>query len=53
MKKPADSSKDQYTKISFKPDLPKFAMDALDADTVALLMKRVHDIAGRSIIEIH
>src|SRR5688572_26473449 len=35
-----------YTKISFKPDLKRFGMDVLTDDTVALMTKRVHDIAG-------
>lgn len=33
-------------KISFKPDLKRFKMSRLDDDTVALLKKRVYDIAG-------
>ena len=37
-----------YTKVSFKPDLRKFGMECLDADIVALLTKRVYDIAGTS-----
>lgn len=36
----------QYTKITFKPDLPRFHMTELDADIVALMKKRVYDIAG-------
>ncbi|KAJ3179046.1 DNA topoisomerase 2 [Gaertneriomyces sp. JEL0708] len=35
-----------FTKITFKPDLEKFGMDAFDDDLVALLTKRVYDIAG-------
>jgi DNA topoisomerase-2 len=35
-----------YTSITFKPDLKRFKMDCLDEDTVALLCKRVYDIAG-------
>jgi len=35
-----------YTKVTFKPDLAKFGMTALDDDTVSLLTKRVYDIAG-------
>jgi len=35
-----------YTKITFTPDLARFKMDCLDDDTVALLCKRVFDIAG-------
>ena len=41
------SSTKNLTKISFTPDYDRFNMpDGLDADTVALLKKRVHDIAG-------
>ena len=35
-----------YTCITFFPDLKRFKMDALDEDTIALLSKRVYDIAG-------
>ncbi|CAM9234820.1 unnamed protein product [Ectocarpus fasciculatus] len=35
-----------YTCITFQPDLGRFKMDRMDEDTVALLSKRVHDIAG-------
>jgi DNA topoisomerase-2 len=35
-----------YTKISFKPDLERFGMTELDDDTIALMTKRVYDIAG-------
>ena len=41
----AHSGKD-YTCITFKPDLAKFKMSRLDDDTVALLSKRVYDVAG-------
>ncbi|KAG7531692.1 hypothetical protein FFLO_04202 [Filobasidium floriforme] len=37
---------EEYTRITFKPDLPRFGMDKIDADTEALLMKRVYDMAG-------
>lgn len=36
----------EYTKVSFCPDLTKFNMTHLDVDTVALLTKRVYDLAG-------
>lgn len=39
------SGKD-YTCVTFKPDLARFKMDFMDDDTVALLSKRVCDIAG-------
>ena len=37
---------EEYTRVSFKPDLKRFGMDSIDEDTVALLKKRVHDLAG-------
>ena len=40
------ASTDDYTKVSFKPDLPKFGMDCLNRDMVALLTRRVYDLAG-------
>ena len=42
------TSKRDYTCISFQPDLARFKMTSLDADTVALLKKRVYDMAGVS-----
>lgn len=42
-KKGASSS---YTCITFYPDLARFRMDRLDADIVALMSKRVYDVAG-------
>lgn len=35
-----------YTCITFKPDLRRFGMDHLDEDIVALMTKRVYDMAG-------
>jgi DNA topoisomerase-2 len=35
-----------FTCITFYPDLEKFKMDSLDGDIVALLSKRVYDIAA-------
>jgi DNA topoisomerase-2 len=35
-----------YTEITFRPDLQRFGMATLDKDIVALLTKRVYDIAG-------
>lgn len=40
------SSKDDYTKVTFKPDLARFKMKELDKDTVSLLTRRAYDIAG-------
>ncbi|XP_041830802.1 DNA topoisomerase 2-alpha [Melanotaenia boesemani] len=42
--KPFDG--DEYTCITFRPDLPKFKMSVLDKDTVALMTRRAYDIAG-------
>lgn len=36
----------EWTRITFKPDFERFGMRGLDADTVALLYKRVYDMAG-------
>jgi len=37
---------DDYTKITFEPDLKKFKMKDLEDDIVSLLKKRVYDSAG-------
>uniref|UniRef100_A0A7N8WM35 DNA topoisomerase 2 n=1 Tax=Mastacembelus armatus TaxID=205130 RepID=A0A7N8WM35_9TELE len=42
--KPFDG--EEFTCITFKPDLPKFKMSILDKDTVALMTRRAYDIAG-------
>ncbi|XP_072523094.1 DNA topoisomerase 2-alpha [Salminus brasiliensis] len=39
-------SGDDYTCITFQPDLAKFKMQTLDRDTVALMTRRAYDIAG-------
>ena len=36
----------EYTCITFKPDLERFRMASLDADTCALLSRRAFDVAG-------
>ncbi|PCH33085.1 type II DNA topoisomerase [Wolfiporia cocos MD-104 SS10] len=41
-----NSRGEEYTRVTFKPDLKRFGMDSIDEDTVALLKKRVHDLAG-------
>eukprot|EP00401_Gymnodinium_catenatum_P071523 CAMPEP_0117485866 /NCGR_PEP_ID=MMETSP0784-20121206/15183_1 /TAXON_ID=39447 /ORGANISM="" /LENGTH=1224 /DNA_ID=CAMNT_0005280461 /DNA_START=53 /DNA_END=3727 /DNA_ORIENTATION=- len=38
----------EYTSVEFWPDLDKFGMSELEADTVAFMRKRVYDIAGTS-----
>ncbi|GBB91406.1 hypothetical protein RclHR1_01870001 [Rhizophagus clarus] len=41
------SKKEEYTRITFKPDFQKFNMsNKFDDDIVALLKKRVYDLAG-------
>ena len=40
------SKKEDYTCITFFPDLEKFNMQKLDKDIVDLLTKRVYDLAG-------
>ncbi len=42
----AVKSGEDYTKITFKPDFGKFKMDGFDDDTIALLTRRVYDLAG-------
>ena len=37
---------EEYTRVTFKPDLKRFRMETIDEDTVSLLKKRVHDLAG-------
>ncbi|XP_031273762.1 DNA topoisomerase 2 [Pistacia vera] len=37
---------DNWTKVSFKPDLAKFSMTHLEDDVVSLMKKRVVDMAG-------
>ena len=37
---------DNWTCVSFKPDLAKFRLSYLDDDHVALMSKRVLDVAG-------
>lgn len=39
-------SGEDYTRITFCPDLAKFHMDKLDEDTVALLSRRAYDVAA-------
>lgn len=42
-----EKNKDEdFTCITFTPDLAKFKMDKLDSDTVALLARRAYDIAA-------
>lgn len=42
----ADHRGEDYTKITFCPDLTKFKMEKLDDDIVALMSRRAYDIAA-------
>ncbi len=42
------NSSEDFTRISFSPDLSKFKMDKLDNDIVALFSRRAYDVAGSS-----
>ncbi|KAJ8520376.1 hypothetical protein ONZ45_g2836 [Pleurotus djamor] len=37
---------EEWTKVTFKPDLARFGMTHIDPDTAGLLRKRVYDMAG-------
>merc|ERR1719392_195678 len=41
-------SGEEFTSIEFWPDLEKFGMAELEADTVALMRRRVYDLGGTS-----
>lgn len=41
-------SSDDYTKITFSPDLAKFKMEKLDKDIVDLMSRRAYDVAASS-----
>ncbi|KAK4703211.1 DNA topoisomerase II, partial [Phenoliferia sp. Uapishka_3] len=41
-----DREGEDWTKITFTPDLARFNMTEFDADTVSLIQKRVYDMAG-------
>ncbi|KAK3082863.1 hypothetical protein FSP39_007418 [Pinctada imbricata] len=43
-----DSKNDDFTSITFYPDLAKFKMETLDKDTVDLFTRRAYDIAAAS-----
>lgn len=40
------NAKDEYTRITFKPDLAKFGMKSWDDDLEAIIKRRVYDMAG-------
>lgn len=37
---------EEWTRVTFKPDLKLFGMNSIDEDTAGLLRKRVYDLAG-------
>jgi DNA topoisomerase-2 len=37
---------EEWTRITFTPDLARFGMNEIDDDTYSLLCKRVYDMAG-------
>ena len=37
---------ENFTKVTFYPDLPRFKMEELEADMVSLMTKRAYDLAG-------
>ncbi|KAJ6498011.1 DNA topoisomerase II [Mycena vitilis] len=41
-----NSKGEEWTRITFRPDLKRFGMDKIDEDTASLLRKRVYDMAG-------
>ncbi len=42
----ACKASDNWTCVTFKPDLAKFGMSVLEEQTVSLMRKRVYDLAG-------
>ena len=42
-------NKEDFTSITFEPNLSRFKMDKLDDDTISLFIKRVYDLAGVSL----
>ena len=42
----ANNKGDDYTKVTFWPDFPKFKMTGMDDDFEALVKRRVYDLAG-------
>jgi DNA topoisomerase-2 len=42
----ANAKGDEFTRITFRPDLARFGMDEIDDDTLSLLQRRVYDMAG-------
>lgn len=40
------STGEDFTRITFKPDLAKFKMTELDDDIISLISRRAYDVAG-------
>lgn len=43
---PVEKAKQEFTSITFKPDLQKFGLTHLTSDIVALMTRRAYDIAA-------
>ncbi len=43
---PDSAQGEEWTKITFSPDLAKFGMVELEDDIIALMTRRAYDIAG-------
>ncbi|KAK7059215.1 DNA topoisomerase 2 [Paramarasmius palmivorus] len=41
-----NSRGEEWTRVTFRPDLKRFGMDGIDDDTASLLRRRVYDLAG-------
>lgn len=41
-----NSKNEEWTRVTFRPDLKRFGMNKIDEDTLGLLRKRVYDMAG-------
>lgn len=44
--KPISREDEDYTKVTFSPDLSKFKMEKLDEGIVALMTRRAYDVAA-------
>lgn len=42
------AAKEDFTKVTFRPDLDKFKMKELESDITSFMMRRAYDIAGCS-----
>ena len=41
-----EAAKEDFTRVTFYPDLSKFGMEELERDTIALFSRRAYDVAG-------